>query len=304
MRANLVDGLISLMYVWGFSDCMVRRRAILTPAALFTVLPAKTKNSSAAPETMLSVFAAVIELMLSYAAPTSNSAFADDCDTPIAFGGKLPKIALEIPSMIFLTGDLNVSTINREAFPVLAIFFLMFCINMFHGTSRHTSKKYKGDPVAVFIRALTIMGRYHQGKFKPKNPKKYKGDASNIVYRSSWELKLMSYLDQHPDVLEWNSECVVIPYRSPVDGKLHRYFPDFYVKRKDRDGVVESILVEVKPHAQTLEPKVQSNVTKRYINEVYTYGINKAKWIQAQEYCKDRGWKFMILTENDLGIKF
>jgi hypothetical protein len=144
----------------------------------------------------------------------------------------------------------------------------------------------------------------YKGKFRPINPKKYKGDPSNVIYRSRWELVLMKKLDEHPDVLEWSSEEIVIPYRSPIDGKLHRYFPDFYVKRKNREGVIESIIIEVKPYAQTLEPKVQSNITKRYIQEVHTYGINKSKWTQAQEYCKDRGWKFMIFTEHELGIKF
>jgi hypothetical protein len=144
----------------------------------------------------------------------------------------------------------------------------------------------------------------YKGKFRPINPKKYKGDPSNVIYRSRWELVLMKKLDEHPDVLEWSSEEIIIPYRSPIDGKLHRYFPDFYVKRKNREGVIESIIIEVKPYAQTLEPKVQSNITKRYIQEVHTYGINKSKWTQAQEYCKDRGWKFMIFTEHELGIKF
>jgi len=144
----------------------------------------------------------------------------------------------------------------------------------------------------------------YKGKFRPINPKKYKGDPSNVIYRSRWELVLMKKLDEHPDVLEWSSEEIVIPYRSPIDGKLHRYFPDFYVKRKNREGVIESIIIEVKPYAQTLEPKVQSNITRRYIQEVHTYGINKSKWTQAQEYCKDRGWKFMIFTEHELGIKF
>jgi hypothetical protein len=144
----------------------------------------------------------------------------------------------------------------------------------------------------------------YKGKFRPINPKKYKGDPSNVIYRSRWELVLMKKLDEHPDVLEWSSEEIIIPYRSPIDGKMHRYFPDFYVKRKNREGIIESIIIEVKPYAQTLEPKVQSNITRRYIQEVHTYGINKSKWTQAQEYCKDRGWKFMIFTEHELGIKF
>ena len=75
------------------------------------------------------------------------------------------------------------------------------------------------------------MSKFYQGRFKPDNPQKYKGDASNIIYRSGWELKLMRYLDKHPHVTRWNSEEIIIPYRSPIDGKMHRYFPDFYVEK-------------------------------------------------------------------------
>ena len=81
----------------------------------------------------------------------------------------------------------------------------------------------------------------YQGKFKPKNPSKYKGDPTNIVYRSSWELKLMMYLDTHPNVLKWGSEEIVIPYESPVDGRMHRYFPDFFVEQINTEGKKEKI---------------------------------------------------------------
>lgn len=116
----------------------------------------------------------------------------------------------------------------------------------------------------------------------------------------------MSDLDKHPDVLEWNSEEVVVPYRSPIDNKIHRYFVDFWVKKKNHsDGKIEVVLIEVKPKVQCSPPKVQTGKpTKRYINEVHTWGVNEAKWKAATEYAKDRGWKFLIFTEHELGIKF
>lgn len=143
----------------------------------------------------------------------------------------------------------------------------------------------------------------YKGFFKPTDPAKYKGDPSNIVYRSSWELKFMRYLDAHRDVLEWSSEEFSIPYRSPIDGKLHRYFPDFKVKKKNPEGVVEVVVVEIKPEKETRPPVVQTKRTKQYLKEVYTWGINSAKWQAARAYCEDRKWKFMIMTERDLGIK-
>lgn len=147
----------------------------------------------------------------------------------------------------------------------------------------------------------------YKGKFSPKNPQKYAGDPTKIIYRSSWELKLMMKFDGHPDVLEWSSEEVVIPYISPIDLKPHRYFPDFLVKKRNfSDGKIVTVLIEVKPHKQTSPPKVQSGKkpTRRYINEVKTWGVNEAKWHAAIAYCKDRGWKFEIMTEKDLGIVF
>lgn len=143
----------------------------------------------------------------------------------------------------------------------------------------------------------------YKGFFKPRNPSKYKGDPSNIIYRSSWELKLMIHLDSHPDVISWASEEISIPYRSPVDGKIHRYFPDFYVKKRNPQGLVESLLIEVKPLIQVKAPKVQAKPSRKYIKEVMTYGINTAKWKAAKDYCEDRKWKFVVMTEKELGIK-
>lgn len=147
------------------------------------------------------------------------------------------------------------------------------------------------------------MTKFYQGRFKPKNPKKYMGDPTNIIYRSGWELKLMRYLDQHQSVLEWGSEELVIPYRSPIDGRVHRYFTDFIVKQINSNGIKEVVVIEVKPKAQTKPPEKKSKITKRYINEVKTWGVNQAKWEAAEAFCKDRGWKFQIMHEDHLGVK-
>lgn len=140
--------------------------------------------------------------------------------------------------------------------------------------------------------------KYKQGFFKPRNPEKYKGDPTNIVYRSSWELKFMSRLDLDPLVTNWSSEEMIIPYVSPIDNKVHRYFPDIWYKKNKQE-----YLVEIKPLAQTKPPIKKSRVTKKYYNEVMDWGRNEAKWKAAKIHCNKMGWKFEILTEIELGIK-
>tara|TARA_A100001391_G_scaffold26182_2_gene14115 strand:+ start:2599 stop:2925 length:327 start_codon:yes stop_codon:yes gene_type:complete len=98
-------------------------------------------------------------------------------------------------------------------------------------------------------------------------------------------------------VQEWGSEEIAIPYISPVDGKRHKYFPDFYVKIKGK-----KYMVEVKPFKQTKEPKTQKKITKSYVSEVLTWAVNKAKWKAAGEVCEDNGYKFMIITEKELKV--
>lgn len=138
--------------------------------------------------------------------------------------------------------------------------------------------------------------KFYQGKFKPKFPKKYKGDPTKITYRSSWELQVFVYMDKNPDIISWNSEEVVIPYISPIDGKRHRYFVDIWMKNR-KGGVY---LIEIKPYAQSKAPKKRSRVTKKYLNEVKTWGVNQAKWTAATAYCQERGWIFKVLTEKEL----
>lgn len=145
------------------------------------------------------------------------------------------------------------------------------------------------------------MPEYYQGKFVPTNPQKYVGNTSNIVYRSSWELRVMLWLDSNPDVDRWGSEELIIPYRSPIDHQLHRYFPDFVVKFKEPSGSFQVALLEVKPKHQTVQPTATKRKSKkRLLNEIVTYETNQAKWRAAKAYCEDKGWKFIILTEKDI----
>lgn len=145
----------------------------------------------------------------------------------------------------------------------------------------------------------------YKGVFRARNPHKYKGDPTKIIYRSRWELMVMQKLDGHPDVVEWSSEEIIVRYRSPVDGKVHRYFPDFWVKKKDKNGNYTCDIIEVKPFNQTRPPTVmEGKPTRRYLNEVMTWGINSSKWHAARDYCKDKGWNFVIITEKELGLTF
>jgi len=142
----------------------------------------------------------------------------------------------------------------------------------------------------------------YSGRFIPKNPKKYVGDANNIIYRSSWECKVMSWLDQNDSIISWASEECIVPYVSPVDGRKHRYFPDFIVKVKTKMGTFKTMMLEVKPKKQTIQPEPRKRVTKQYITEVTTYAVNQAKWKAATEFCLDRGWEFKLVTEDHLGL--
>lgn len=144
--------------------------------------------------------------------------------------------------------------------------------------------------------------RSYQGRFRPSFPGKYKGDPTNIIYRSLWERKFMVWCDKNENVLEWGSEEIVIPYISPVDNRIHRYFPDFYARVRTRSGGIEKFIIEVKPKSQCSPPKQKKRQTPTYINEVKTYAVNAAKWKAAKEFCDDRKMKFLILTENELKV--
>jgi len=114
----------------------------------------------------------------------------------------------------------------------------------------------------------------------------------------------MVYCDKNPRILEWGSEELIIPYRLPTDGRIHRYFPDFYVKVKRADGKLRKMIIEVKPKKYTVEPKIPKRKTKSFVREVYEWGKNTAKWKAAREYCRDRNMDFVILTEDHLNPSY
>ena len=146
--------------------------------------------------------------------------------------------------------------------------------------------------------------RLHTGKFKPKNITKYKGNPAEIIYRSGLEHEFMKYLDRTPSVIKWSSEEIIVPYRSPIDGKRHRYFPDFWIRVKAADGTISETLIEIKPKSQCSPPKggppIDRKKRRRYIKEVKTWGINEAKWKAAKSYCEIRNWHWKIITDHDL----
>ena len=143
---------------------------------------------------------------------------------------------------------------------------------------------------------------FHKRFFKPVFPEKYSGDPTNIIMRSSWESQFANWCDKNPSVVKWKSEETVVPYRCPTDGKIHRYFVDFYIQVRQAGGQLKTYLVEVKPHKQTLPPEYPGRQTKRYLTESLTFMKNQAKWQAAREYAKDRGWEFKVLTEDDLKV--
>ena len=143
---------------------------------------------------------------------------------------------------------------------------------------------------------------FHKRLYKPLFPEKYAGDHTNIVMRSSWETRFASWCDKNPSVVKWSSEETIIPYRCPTDDKIHRYFVDFKIQIRNKDGLLKTYLIEVKPAKQTQPPVYPGRNTQRYITESMTFIKNQAKWKAAVEYAKDRGYEFKIITEHELGL--
>ena len=139
-------------------------------------------------------------------------------------------------------------------------------------------------------------------RYKPKNPEKYRGDADKIWSRSSWEFKVMRWCDSNPNIVEWSSEEVVIPYICKTDGRKHRYFIDFMIKVVNKEGIIKTYLVEVKPKKETLPPVPPKRKSRSYSAAVLTFAKNTSKWTYAEAYCKERGMEFMIITEDHLGV--
>jgi len=147
----------------------------------------------------------------------------------------------------------------------------------------------------------------YSGFFTPSNPSKWIISKTGlghgrIRYRSSWERKFMAWADRHPSVLKVASEEVVVPYISPIDGKRHRYYIDFYIEMVTKSGDVVRKLIEVKPRKETKKPRQKKN-QRRYLEECRTYAVNQSKWVAAKGYAEAVGMEFVIMDEYSLGIK-
>ena len=128
-------------------------------------------------------------------------------------------------------------------------------------------------------------------KWYPKNIGKYNGDVNNITIRSSWEAAFFNWCDLNSGVLSYESEETIIPYRCVTDNKIHRYFVDAKITIKTSDN-------SIKTYLQSIPPKKRNS--KKYLSEVMTYGKNQSKWTAAKQYCLERGWEFIIITEKEL----
>lgn len=138
---------------------------------------------------------------------------------------------------------------------------------------------------------------FHKRKYVPIFPEKYAGDPSNVIMRSSWETRFAIWCDKNPQIIKWSSEETIIPYVSPIDGRIHRYFVDFKIQTINN----KTYLVEIKPKKQTLPPE-GTRKTKKFLAEASTYLVNQAKWEYAKKYAKDRNWEFIVITEHELGL--
>ena len=147
------------------------------------------------------------------------------------------------------------------------------------------------------------MGESIKSKYTPIYPSKYQGNAKYIICRSSWERKFCQWCDMNNSIISWASEEFSIPYVSPKDNRVHKYYPDYLIKVKEKNDMIKTYVVEVKPFKQTMPPKTPKRKTKSYMTECVTYAVNQAKWKAAKEFCEDHRIEFKVVTEKELGIR-
>ena len=147
------------------------------------------------------------------------------------------------------------------------------------------------------------MGESIKSKYTPIYPSKYQRNTKHIICRSSWERKFCQWCDMNNSIISWASEEFSIPYLSLKDNRVHKYYPDYLIKVKEKDDKIKTYVVEVKPFKQTRPPKTPKRKTKSYITECVTYAVNQAKWKAAKEFCEDHRIEFKVVTEKELGIR-
>lgn len=139
-----------------------------------------------------------------------------------------------------------------------------------------------------------------RGRFIAKHPEKYVGNPDRIIFRSSWEVTYMKWLDNNPAVLRWASEELAIPYLNPVKSAvagrpvISQYYPDFIVLYRDVHGNILKEIVEIKPYSESVQRPGMSERDKQ------SFAVNQAKWLAAAEYAQKNGATFRVVTEKTL----
>jgi hypothetical protein len=137
------------------------------------------------------------------------------------------------------------------------------------------------------------MSKYAQGKYTVKNREKYVG-RKEPTYRSSWEFSFMLFCDNNPSVLQWASEPFMVPYRNPFTGRNTIYVPDFMMVYVDRSQQKHAEVIEVKPRKETNLDEARSTRDRAAV------ALNLAKWAAANEFCKQYGMRFRVVTEDQI----
>lgn len=132
-----------------------------------------------------------------------------------------------------------------------------------------------------------------QGIYEIQNPSKYVGKR-RPRYRSGWEMSFMRFCDLNPNVLQWASEAIQIPYRNPLTGKQTHYVPDFLITYRTRDNTMRAELIEIKPRGQSEIVEGQRPRDRAVV------AINMAKWDAATKWCKKQGLTFRVITEDHM----
>ncbi len=142
---------------------------------------------------------------------------------------------------------------------------------------------------------------HRQGHFTPRHPEKYIGhNSQKIRYMSSWEYNFHQFLDNNPNILRWSSESIAIPYIKPTDHRIHKYYPDYWIEYRNKQGNIVTKIIEIKPLSQTKPPTRKGKRKKTQIIEQVTYAINIAKWSACQQFCNANNIIFELVTEQQL----
>ena len=146
---------------------------------------------------------------------------------------------------------------------------------------------------------------YRQGYYHVINIEKYIGDTSKVIYRSSWEKKMMTFCDMNERIMKWSSENIQIPYLNPVENAIKIYNIDFYFQVRQDDNSIKNIIAEVKPSKKLEKPMLPTTrLTEKRIEahnyQMKEYVTNVYKFQAAKKWAEERGWEFMIVTEQFL----